>query len=103
LATFSLSGLQLALPDGLLTAPIQEMIDNGWYEIEDETVKFFIPRSFWAASVNGVGLDDDPRSIAVPAISLADLLDETQPTVLMVDAEGAETGFSDQNCRAPFV
>ena len=168
MTAFSLSGLKLTLPDALLTEPIQNMIDNGWYEIEemralnrhlrtedrfleigggmgfiaalsarkvspervttveanpdmipvikknladngfeaaevihavvvpevkDQTAQFFLPRSFWAASVTADGMEEAHREVTVPAISLADLLEEKKPTVLMVDAEGAETNF----------
>jgi FkbM family methyltransferase len=168
LTTFSLSELKLSLPEALLTDPIRDMIDNGWYEIEemraiknhlrpddtfleiggglgfiaalsartiganrvttveanpvmipiirqnldengfgaadvvhravvadatDETMPFFVPQSFWAASSSTLGMEGLHRTVSVPTISLDALLNEKQPSVLMVDVEGAEAGF----------
>lgn len=172
MTTFSLSGLELSLPEALLTEPIKNMIDNGWYEIEEmralrahlrsddtfleigggmgyiaalcartisaervttvepnpemiptlrknladngfdaaavlhavvvpeitaQTETFYLPHSFWAASVSEIGMEGAYQAVTVPAISLADLLEEKQPTVLMVDAEGAEAEFFKSN------
>lgn len=168
MATFSLNGLEMTLPDALMTAPIRKMIDNGWYEIDEvkalkmnlrpedrvleigggmgyiaamsaRTVgasqvttveanpemvpvirrnleangfpevdirhgvavakkgqghaEFFLPRSFWAASINPQGLKGAPKSIEVPTLSMTELIEETQPTFLMIDVEGAEADF----------
>lgn len=165
---FSISGLSLTLPASLLTAPIQRMLEKGWYEVEERkaleanlrsddcvlelgggagllaafsarlvgadrvtTVEanpkmlpviqnnlaqndysavkvrhgmvleqpqekeaaFYVPESFWAASQDTCAMDSSWLSISVPVIPLETLLNEEQPTVLVVDVEGAEASY----------
>lgn len=82
----------------------QNLVANGFPEVDirhgvvvaektQEYAEFFLPRSFWAASLNPKGLNGSPKSIQVPTLSMTELIEEIQPTFLMIDVEGAESDF----------
>lgn len=53
-----------------------------------ETVRFRVNQAFWASSLAGETTGDNV--VEVPALRLTDLLEEVQPTVVVMDVEGAE-------------
>ncbi len=60
-----------------------------------KNIDFFLRADFWASS-----MEADSRAyvekVKVPNINIADLMDETDPTVISCDIEGAELGLFDK-------
>ena len=63
-----------------------------------ETVRFRVSEAFWASSLAGEATGDNV--VEVPALRLTDLLEEVQPTVVVMDVEGAELELCDRNWPA---
>lgn len=61
-------------------------------ETKQTDIDFFVPEDFWAATT----LNTNPsrtRVVTVASVQLSDLLKRYQPTVLIVDVEGAEREY----------
>lgn len=61
-------------------------------EPKQSAVDFFVPEDFWAATAINTN-QSRKRVISVPSVQLSDLLERYQPTVLIVDVEGAERDY----------
>ncbi len=63
-----------------------------------DTVSFSVHRAFWSSRVVEGKPPEGARVETVPALQLPALLDEVQPTVVMMDVEGAEIDL----CQKPW-
>lgn len=59
------------------------------------TIGLGLRSAFWANSVVAKAGHKPPRTVQVPAISLASIVAELRPTVIVCDIEGAEAGLFD--------
>ncbi len=65
---------------------------------EAETVEFGVRPAFWSSRVAEGEQPKGTKVVPVPVLRLPDLLDEAQPTIVMMDVEGAEVEL----CQKPW-
>jgi FkbM family methyltransferase len=61
----------------------------------DETVSFAVRDAFWASALASTA-PQAPNKVEVPALRLTDLLAEVQPSIVLMDVEGAEVELCEQ-------
>ena len=62
---------------------------------DEDVVRFRVRDAFWASALAGDATGDNV--VEVPALRLSDLLDKVQPTVVVMDVEGAELALCDRD------
>lgn len=66
---------------------------------EGDTVTFAVTGAFWASALEGHE-SGAAEKVTVPAVKLSELLEPFQPTIVIMDVEGAEVEFCEQDWPA---